>query len=65
MQKIINLFVLLSILGLSGCGYNSLQVKEEKVFQAWADIESTLQRRADLILVVVHLCFCLDRSISA
>lgn len=34
---------------LSGCGYNSLQVKEESVFKAWADVESTLQRRADLI----------------
>lgn len=34
---------------LAGCGYNSLQVKEEAVFKAWADIESNLQRRADLI----------------
>jgi LemA protein len=34
---------------LGGCGYNSLQVKEEAVFKAWADIESTLQRRGDLI----------------
>jgi LemA protein len=32
-----------------GCGYNSLQVQEEAVFKAWADIEATLQRRADLI----------------
>ena len=30
-------------------GYNSLNSKEEDVFQAWADVESTLQRRADLI----------------
>lgn len=34
---------------VSGCGYNSLQQKEEAVFKAWADIESNLQRRADLI----------------
>ena len=34
---------------VSGCGYNSLQQKEETVFKAWADIESSLQRRADLI----------------
>ncbi|MEN8198660.1 MAG: LemA family protein [Thermodesulfobacteriota bacterium] len=33
----------------SGCGYNTLQTKEEVVFKAWADVESTLQRRADLI----------------
>ncbi len=37
------------IISLAGCGYNSLQVKEEAVFKAWADVESTLQRRADLI----------------
>ncbi len=34
---------------LSGCGYNTLQTKEETVFKAWSDIEATLQRRADLI----------------
>ena len=37
------------LLFLSGCGYNTLQMKEETVFKAWADVESTLQRRADLI----------------
>jgi LemA protein len=34
---------------LGGCGYNSLQVLEEGVLKAWADVESTLQRRNDLI----------------
>ncbi len=34
---------------LSSCGYNDLQIKEESVFKAWADIEATLQRRGDLI----------------
>ena len=34
---------------LGGCGYNSLQVQEEGVNKAWADIEATLQRRGDLI----------------
>ena len=34
---------------LSGCGYNTLQQNEETVFKAWADVEATLQRRADLI----------------
>lgn len=43
--------VLLSftLFSLGGCGYNSLQVKEEAVFKAWSDVESTLQRRGDLI----------------
>ncbi|MCF8056692.1 MAG: LemA family protein [Desulfocapsa sp.] len=47
-------FFLLVLVGLvsvvlSGCGYNTLQTKEEVVFKAWGDIESTLQRRSDLI----------------
>ncbi|MCK5070530.1 MAG: LemA family protein [Desulfocapsa sp.] len=50
MKRIALLFVvaLLTVV-MSGCGYNSLQVEEEGVFKAWADVESTLQRRADLI----------------
>ena len=34
---------------LTGCGYNTLQQNEEAVFKAWGDVESNLQRRADLI----------------
>ena len=34
---------------LTGCGYNALQQMEEGVFRAWGDVESNLQRRADLI----------------
>lgn len=49
MQKRTFLLLLLSFFLFSGCGYNSLQMKEEQVFQAWADIDATLQRRADLI----------------
>ncbi len=50
MKRLIHLGVLLAVsLLFTGCGYNSLQMKEEAVFKAWADIESTLQRRADLI----------------
>lgn len=46
----LNLLTLVMTLTLvSGCGYNSLQSKEEGVFKAWGDIESSLQRRADLI----------------
>jgi len=32
-----------------GCGYNALQQMEEQVFRSWSDVESNLQRRADLI----------------
>ncbi len=38
-----------TLLLLGGCGYNSLQVQEESVNKAWADVEATLQRRGDLI----------------
>ena len=37
------------MVGLTGCGYNTMQQQEEKVFKAWGDVEATLQRRADLI----------------
>jgi len=50
MNRIAKLFFVgLLTIALSSCGYNSLQVQEEGVFKAWADVESTLQRRADLI----------------
>ena len=47
-------FTLLLLLGfifgtLSGCGYNTMQAQEEAVFAAWADVEASYQRRADLI----------------
>lgn len=33
----------------SGCGYNTLQAKQQQVKGSWANIETQLQRRADLI----------------
>ena len=41
--------LILLALMLSSCGYNSIQSNEEAVFSAWADVEATYQRRADLI----------------
>ncbi|MDT4969617.1 MAG: LemA protein [Acidobacteriota bacterium] len=38
----------LVLLGASGCGYNTLQKKQQNVRAKWANIESQLQRRADL-----------------
>lgn len=32
-----------------GCGYNTLQAKQQKVKAMWAQIENQLQRRSDLI----------------
>jgi LemA protein len=36
-------------LAFTGCGYNTMQQQEERVFKSWGDVEATLQRRADLI----------------
>jgi LemA protein len=43
------LLVLLTLPSLSGCGYNQIQANEEAVNAAWADVQATYQRRADLI----------------
>src|SRR5438552_14901766 len=45
--------VLFAAFGLSGCSYNDLTAKQQKVKGAWANVESALQRRADLIPNVV------------
>ena len=42
-------FIVTVHLFLTGCGYNTLQQNEEAVFKSWGDVESNLQRRADLI----------------
>lgn len=41
--------LLLVALATSGCGYNSIQTLDEKVNQAQGNIQTQLQRRADLI----------------
>ncbi len=46
---------ILSFVLLSGCGYNTMQANEEAVFKAWGDVESSLQRRADLIPNLVEV----------
>lgn len=47
--------LLVAFAGCAGCGtYNSLVSQEEQVEQAWADVETTYQRRADLIPNLVN-----------
>ena len=41
--------VLVAAFGLSGCSYNELTAKQQNVRGKWANVESALQRRADLI----------------
>ncbi len=38
-----------AVFGLSGCSYNELTSKQQNVRGKWANVESAMQRRADLI----------------
>lgn len=50
MRKTILLtFALFVAFGLSGCSYNSLTAQQQGVKGKWANVESQLQRRADLV----------------
>ena len=50
------LIVLLSgSLILTGCGYNTLQVKDEAVTAAWSEVQNQYQRRADLVPNLVNV----------
>ncbi|MBA3035622.1 MAG: LemA family protein [Desulfobacterium sp.] len=49
------LIVFISLLTLTGCGYNKMQANEEQVFAAWGDVEATYQRRLDLIPNLVEV----------
>ena len=42
------------LLSLAGCGYNSLQRKDEGVKAAWSEVVNQYQRRADLIPNLVN-----------
>ena len=45
----IRAFLLLSVLALSGCGYNQIQGADEDVKAQWSEVVNQYQRRADLI----------------
>ncbi|GAA5186692.1 LemA family protein [Acinetobacter kookii] len=47
--------VLASTLSLTGCGYNTLQVKDEAVTASWAEVQNQYQRRADLVPNLVNV----------
>lgn len=50
MKKLLLLSVILfAAFGLSGCNYNSLTAGQQNIKAKWANVESQLQRRADLI----------------
>jgi len=50
MKKVFLLTIVLFVaFGLSGCSYNDLTAKQQGVKGKWANVESAMQRRADLI----------------
>jgi LemA protein len=46
---------LASTLLFSGCGYNTLQVKDEAVIASWSEVQNQYQRRADLVPNLVNV----------
>jgi LemA protein len=54
MRKMLWVLSLLSVLALSGCGYNDFQTKDEQVKAAWAEVLNQYKRRADLIPNLVN-----------
>lgn len=56
MKKALFLLLLLcAVASLPGCGYNTMQAKEEAVFASWGDVEAAYQRRADLVPNLVEV----------
>ena len=54
-QLIAKLALLVILTLLSGCGYNTMQANEEAVIAAWGNVESSYQRRSDLIPNLVEV----------
>jgi LemA protein len=49
MRYLTRIFIATLALGLSGCGYNTIQTQDEAVKGAWSEVVNQYQRRADLI----------------
>ena len=55
LKKSLTVLMLAGTLTLSGCGYNTLQVKDEAVTAAWSEVQNQYQRRADLVPKLVNV----------
>ncbi len=55
MKRIFALWLLiLSVSALGGCGYNTLQSRDESIKAAWGEVLNQYQRRADLVPNLVN-----------
>lgn len=48
-RSLLLMFVALVTVSASGCGYNTLTTKQQNVKGKWANVETQLQRRSDLL----------------
>ncbi len=56
MKQLMSKTTLIMLLALlSGCGYNTMQANEEAVIAAWGNVESSYQRRNDLVPNLVEV----------
>src|SRR3954453_22468458 len=51
---LVTAWLLALTLGLSGCGYNTLQSSDEQIKATWAEVVNQYQRRADLVPNLVN-----------
>ena len=54
MRPRLNYLLLVLLLALSGCGYNTLQSTDEQIKASWAEVLNQYKRRADLIPNLVN-----------
>nr|WP_174507629.1 LemA family protein [Acinetobacter sp. Marseille-Q1620] len=54
-KKTLVALTLASTLTFTGCGYNTLQAKDEAVTASWSEVENQYQRRADLVPNLVNV----------
>lgn len=53
-KLLIALIFAMTALGLSGCGYNTLQSQDEAIKAGWSEVLNQYQRRADLVPNLVN-----------
>lgn len=54
MHKLWLIFATTLMLGLTGCGYNTIQSQDEQVKAGWSEVVNQYQRRADLVPNLVN-----------
>lgn len=55
LKKTLLAMTLVSTLAFSGCGYNTLQAKDEAVIASWSEVENQYKRRSDLVPNLVNV----------